>query len=485
MTYTHKLSRRLAVLRARPPLHCGMLSALALAAACSAGTPTGVDTSLNTGDAPVVVTPRVLVLEANQISIFRAYAKGVPGDSLVTSIEWTASGGSIALDGTYSSPTTGDFRVVGKRHGPTKTTSDTATVTVVPTQPSVVAVIVSPGTASVTAGHQQTFNAIGELSDTTTVAIGVTWTATGGSIDAGGVYTAGSTAGTYKVIAKAASANVADTVPVTVMSAPPPPPAPSGTFLNLPTGYAVPTGFVDNFSASSLAEGIFSPMYSIGVRDASTYSPAGVAAPRNPPTSPNSIGEAVYPAGFSSSGIAPGIIWTNDFTGNTWSGIYLSFTVQLSSNWVSHSSGVNKVVIANIDGHPMFVASAQSGSYWQVRLQDLEADPAGSARNLDANLASAPVTKGLWQRVDVQVVANTPGQANGVVRMWLTSYNSSGQVVSGPTKVSEYSNVGWVASGHSTAWNKASWNPIWGGSGGSNVPVQQYMWMDQLVVGGK
>jgi hypothetical protein len=459
-----------------------MLPALALIVACSAGVPTGVDTGSNPADAPVIVNPRSLVLEANQVSIFKAYAHGVPGDSLVTSIEWTATGGNISLNGTYSSASTGDFKIVGKRHGPNVTTSDTAIVTVVPPQPSITAVVISPGTASVAAGKQQTFNAIGTLSDSTTVAIGVTWTATGGSIDAGGVYTAGSTPGTFKVIAKAASANVADTVPVSVTAAPPPPPQGSGSFPNLPSGYTVPSGYVDDFNASSV--GIFSPMYTIGIRDASTYSPSGVAAPRNAPTSPSGIGEALYPAGFSSSGIAPGIVWSNDFTGNGWSGLYLSFTVQLSSNWVSHSSGVNKVVIANIDGHPMFVASAANGSYWQMRLQDLEADPKGAARNLEPNLASAPVTKGLWQRVEVQLVANTPGQANGVVRVWLTSFGSDGSPVSGPTKVTEYTNVGWVASGHSTSWNKASWNPIWGGTGGANVPVQQYMWMDQLAIGG-
>ncbi len=164
--------------------------------------------------------------------------------------------------------------------------------------------------------------------------------------------------------------------------------------------------------------------------------------------------------------------------------MYLSFTVQLSSNWVSHSSGVNKVVIANIDNQPMFVASATNGATWEMRLQDLEADPKGGARNLGPNLAGGAVTKGLWQQVEVQLVANTPGQANGIVRVWLTNFGSDGNVVNGPTKVTEYTNVGWVGSGHSTSWNKASWNPIWGGVGGPNVPVQQYMWMDQLAVGG-
>ena len=298
MTFTYRLARRLAILRALPP-HCAMGPALALLVACSAGVPTGTDTGTAAENAPLVVNPRSLVLEANQVSVFKAYASGVPGDSIVTSIEWTATGGSIGLDGTYSSPSTGDFRIVGKRHGPRQTTSDTATVTVVPPQPTVTSIVVAPGTATVTAGKQQTFNAVGVLSDTTTVAIGVTWTATGGYIDAGGVYTAGSTPGSYKIIAKAASANVADTVPVSVISAPPPPPSGSGTFPSLPSGYSVPSGYVDEFSSTSLTEGIFTPMYTISVRNASTYAPAGVAAPKNPPTSPSSIGEALYPAGFS------------------------------------------------------------------------------------------------------------------------------------------------------------------------------------------
>jgi hypothetical protein len=488
MTFTYKLARRLAILRTLPP-HCAMGPALALIVACSAGVPTGVDTALTIEDAPLVVNPRSLVLESNQVSVFKAYASGVPGDSLVTSIEWTATGGSIGLDGTYSSPSTGDYKIVGKRHGPKRTTSDTAIVIVVPPQPTISGVAVAPASATVAAGKRQTFNAVGWLSDSTTAAIGVTWTATGGYIDAGGVYTAGSSAGTYRVIAKAASANVADTVPVIVTPAPVAPPPPqqpaSGSFPSLPSGYAVPAGYVDDFNASSGVEGIFTPMYSIAVRNASSYNPLGVAAPRNPPSSPSGIGEASFPAGFSSGGIAPGIVWSKDITSNGWNGLYLSFTVQLSSNWVSHSSAINKVVIANIDNQPMLVLLAYGADKWVAGVQDIEADPQGGARQLYPNIGTGLVTKGLWQRVEVQAVANTPGQANGIIRIWLTNYGSNGNVVSGPTKVTEYTNVGWVASGHSTSWNKVSWNPIWGGTGGPAVPVQQYMWMDQLAVGGR
>ena len=82
-------------------------------------------------------------------------------------------------------------------------------------------------------------------------------------------------------------------------------------------------------------------------------------------------------------------------------------------------------------------------------------------------------------------IANTPGVANGIARAWVTNYNSSGQIVSGPTKVVEYTNVGWVAAGHSTLWHKATWSPIYGGNSSGTLAVPQYMWMDQFAVAGK
>jgi hypothetical protein len=60
------------------------------------------------------------------------------------------------------------------------------------------------------------FTAMGWLSDSTQVPVGVSWTATGGVIDAGGMYKAGNTTGTYKVIAVHVSTGYADTVDVKV-----------------------------------------------------------------------------------------------------------------------------------------------------------------------------------------------------------------------------------------------------------------------------
>jgi hypothetical protein len=215
MTFKHKLARRLAQLR-----DWGMLAPIVVLVACTAGEPTGTSSPTSETDGAIVINPRSVTLETNQQVVFRAYESAEVGSALVSSIEWTATGGVIGTDGTYSSSVTGEFKVRGKRKGNPRSVPDTSVVIVVPPQPTLESIEISPGSASVGAGGQRTFVATGRLSDGSTVPIGVTWSATGGSIDPGGVYTAGSTAGTYRVIAEGASSPVADTSTVTVTATP-------------------------------------------------------------------------------------------------------------------------------------------------------------------------------------------------------------------------------------------------------------------------
>lgn len=190
-------------------------------AACSAGEPTGTsDGPVDTGtDGSVAISPRAITLEGTQNVLFKAFESLIPGSSQVTSIEWTTDGGSISGDGSYASSTTGSFRVVGRRKGNPHNPPDTSTVVVVPPQPTLASVSVTPSTATVGGGLQQQFSAMGMLSDGSEVPIGVSWTATGGTIDAGGLYTAGRTAGTYRVIATHVTTGLADTANVTVPAA--------------------------------------------------------------------------------------------------------------------------------------------------------------------------------------------------------------------------------------------------------------------------
>jgi len=90
-----------------------------------------------------------------------------------------------------------------------------------------ITISVSPKSASVQSGSSQLFS----TTVTGTSNTSVTWSATGGTISAGGVYTAGSATGTYSVTATSvADGSKSDqaTVTVTAAQAPPPPP-PSGT----------------------------------------------------------------------------------------------------------------------------------------------------------------------------------------------------------------------------------------------------------------
>jgi hypothetical protein len=87
-----------------------------------------------------------------------------------------------------------------------------------PPGPTLSQVILSPDTAIVTAGTTRQFSASGRMSDGSTTAVSATFSATGGTISSSGLYTAGPTAGTYRVIATANG--LADTSTVTVQQAP-------------------------------------------------------------------------------------------------------------------------------------------------------------------------------------------------------------------------------------------------------------------------
>ena len=73
------------------------------------------------------------------------------------------------------------------------------------TPAAVVSVSIAPATATVTVGGSQTFAATVSESANTAVTFSVQEGASGGTITAGGVYTAPTTAGTFHVIATSAT----------------------------------------------------------------------------------------------------------------------------------------------------------------------------------------------------------------------------------------------------------------------------------------
>lgn len=268
-------------------------------------------------------------------------------------------------------------------------------------------------------------------------------------------------------------------VPVTVTAAP----TSTGLLPDLPAGYVIPSGYA--IDLHTLPDGVYTKVYAVSFRDTTTYVPSGARAPVNPPASPPMVAEVLFPVGMQ-AGIEAGGWVTEDFTFRGWHGLYLSGFFQLSSNFRYEAAGVQKMMIANIHGDPCLVVMAYFGK-WQTNLQDIVGANGikGGAVNLAPNKGrSAAVTLGLWQHVEVQVVSNTPGVANGITRLWLTNFDANGRKVSGPSLVSEYTDVIWSSATQANVWQGASCSPIYGGNAGDKVPVQQYMWCDHFAVGG-
>src|SRR5215213_3791180 len=199
MTYTFKLARRLAVSRT-----LGMLPALLLFAACSGDTtapdsaPAHPLTSGSQNDpgfrhtVPVTVriNPSKVTVETNQLIRFQAQGTTASGDTINAPVQWTASGGTVLPDGRFSATTTGTFMIAASSPDDPERV-DTAIVEVVRRQPMLTSLAISPGTTTLSPGLSQTFLATGYLKDGRAVPVGVRWSATGGTMDAGGNYVAG------------------------------------------------------------------------------------------------------------------------------------------------------------------------------------------------------------------------------------------------------------------------------------------------------
>jgi hypothetical protein len=236
MTYTFKLARRLAVSR-----NFGMLPVLLLFAGCAGGDATSPENSPidlpESGiyawqpreSTPVVLltSPSSVTIETNQLLQFRARGRNRAGDEVVAPVTWSTTGGTILPDGRFSAASVGSYQVTGSALTSAGTEMvQTSTITVVRRQAKLKSVVVTPSSTTLNPGVSQTFAAIGLLASGDTVPIGVTWSARGGTIDAGGLYVAGDTVGTFQVIAIKNAGTLADTAIITI-AAPPSPPPPS------------------------------------------------------------------------------------------------------------------------------------------------------------------------------------------------------------------------------------------------------------------
>ena len=168
----------------------------------------------------LTVAPATTAAWTGEARQFSATADWSDGSSTLPPLTWSATGGTVSSAGLFTAgpdPGTYHVRVASVAHG----RSDSASVTISVQPPSVAGIVMTPAAVIVNQGGTKRFSVAGTWSDGSTTTPPVTYSATGGTITPGGGYTAGTTAGTFRVIATVTGGTVADTSTVTVRPARP------------------------------------------------------------------------------------------------------------------------------------------------------------------------------------------------------------------------------------------------------------------------
>ncbi len=168
----------------------------------------------------LVLTPAVITLAPGGTSQFAVSGTWSDGSTTVPAVTYSATGGTIAAGGLYTAATApGTFRVIATQQGGTKADTSAVTVSVLP--PTLTQLVLAPASITLAPGGTSQFAVSGTWSDGSTTVPAVTYSATGGTIAAGGLYTAATAPGTFRVIATHQGGSRADTSSVTVTTLPP------------------------------------------------------------------------------------------------------------------------------------------------------------------------------------------------------------------------------------------------------------------------
>src|SRR5947199_3441902 len=177
----------------------------------------------------IVSSPTSVTLDPYQTQQFLAYGRTQAGDSVAVVASWSASGGTITSGGLYAADTnagtyqvTAAAQVAATAPAAATTTSTTASgSSTVRNRGPLTKVILTPVSASVLVGGTLQYAAYGRRKNGDSTSVNVVYAASGGTITAAGLYTAGQTAGPYHVAATQSSGGtLTDTAAVTITTIP-------------------------------------------------------------------------------------------------------------------------------------------------------------------------------------------------------------------------------------------------------------------------
>lgn len=393
----------------------------------------------------IEVTPEAVSVAPGEIVAFTGVAHMSDSSTRVASAHWTATGGTITLSGQYTAGTPpGHFRVIAAvPAGP----ADTSAVTIIPV---LLGCTVLPASTVLTPGETQQFTTVGQMSDGTTIAPQVGYSAAGGSIDSSGVFEAGQVTGTYAIQASVVANTVTCSSQVTVEEIETPPGL--GEIPELPAGYnlqmihpgapVLPSGW----SANGMAN-------------------LTLWLNSHAPHSPSDVLRVTYPAGFP-SGSQPSTLWVGL---NAVQRVFFTYWIRYNSNFIGHpGSSVNKNMFlfhstANDYATVARFAGNATTMYFDIILEGMT--PAFVWLSEQPGGVQKYVRKNQWHRVSVESIRQTSGN-DGVLRMWVDG-----------TLVGELTDCTYPE-----GFAEFQIAPTWGGIGGESVPAEQYFELDEVQV---
>ena len=185
----------------------------------------------------IVILPRTATVEPGDTVSFVTLGVTEDFDSVAVFPTYTATGGTVSVGGTYvAGGETGEFTVTA-RDEETGLTSG-ATVTIQDTSVPIVGFFIAPASITIAPAGTFSFLAFGVTSAGDTTGVSAEWSATGGTITSGGVFTAGPGPAQGRVIG--VRAPFADTSTVQITAPPSQGSTPDPTLLPVATTLHVP-----------------------------------------------------------------------------------------------------------------------------------------------------------------------------------------------------------------------------------------------------
>lgn len=420
------------------------------------------------------------------------------GNNILTgrTITWssaTPSIGTIGLSsGVFNAVGAGTVVITATCEGKTNTTSVTVTTPVNP----VATVTLSPTSLALNVGSTSQFTATATdaqgnvcLNRVVTWTSGTPGTGTVSASSGTGPYTTTFTAlgaGTSNVTAtcegKISTAAVAT---VTAVS--------SGTFTHEPPGFVL---ISDNPFNTTPGPALWTRV---------TTGTDTIITDATAPYSPSNVIQAAFTTTNPQAGSAPVNVAVNSSNmslatgGKYLSELYVCFWIKLSSAWACGHTGVSnpgivKIIfmgtdlrgdggsISDTDTYLCVIGTLNGPIGFQVRFQGLKLAPPSQSNNVSAttNTSAAALTRDVWKKVEMHMVANTPGVRDGQVRLWMDDLLTH-----------TVTDVGWGTSLSTCLITLMRFNPTLGGQGWFSptqtnfAEADMYMWIDHFHLSGK